>query len=243
QEKLPFIYRIHPAPSEEAIDNLYDLIKRLGLDFQRPDPVMPNDIRRVLMEIESMPFKHFIEQIALRSMSKAVYSAKSLSHFGLAFRRYTHFTSPIRRYPDLVVHRLIKLYMDSVSVGDKSYFRRSLPRTAELSSENEIRAMEIERKFIKIKQIRFLANKIGEWYSGIITGVMEFGFFVEISDYLIEGLVHVRTLNDDYYVYDEHNHTLKGRKYGRSFRLGDRVMVKIAEVSVKERLVDFEWGE
>lgn len=243
REKLPFIYRIHPAPSEEAIDNLYDLLKRLGLDFHRPDPVTPNDIRRILMEIESMPFKHFIEQIALRSMSKAVYSAKPLSHFGLAFRHYTHFTSPIRRYPDLIVHRLIKLYLDSVSDGDKSYFRRSLPRTAELSSENEIRAMELERKFIKIKQIRFLANKIGEWYSGIITGVMEFGFFVEISDYLIEGLVHVRTLNDDYYVYDEQNHTLKGRKYGRSFRLGDRVMVKIAEVSVKERLVDFEWGE
>jgi ribonuclease R len=141
------------------------------------------------------------------------------------------------------VHRLIKLYMDSVSIRDKSYFRRSLPRTAELSSESEIRAKELEREFIKIKQIRFLANKIGEWYSGIITGVMEFGFFVEISDYLIEGLVHVRTLNDDYYVYDEQNHTLKGRKYGRSFRLGDRVMVKIAEVSIKERLVDFEWGE
>ncbi|MDO9547699.1 MAG: ribonuclease R [Candidatus Marinimicrobia bacterium] len=243
KEKLPFIYRVHPAPTEEAIDNLYDLLRRLGLDYRRPDPVTPNDIRKILLEIESLPFKLFIEQIALRSMSKAQYSVKALGHFGLAFQYYTHFTSPIRRYPDLMVHRLIKLYSKSVSPEDKAYFRHSLPRTAELSTENEIRAMQIERAYIKVKQIRFLANKVGNWYSGIVTGVMEFGFFVEISDYLVEGLVHVRTLNDDYYVFDQLNHTLKGQRNKRTFRLGDKVMVKIASVSIKERLVDLEWGE
>jgi len=243
KEKLPFIYRVHPAPTEDAIDNLYDLLRRLGLDYRRPDPVTPNDIRKILLEIESLPFKLFIEQIALRSMSKARYSVKTQQHFGLAFQYYTHFTSPIRRYPDLIVHRLIKLYSKPVSSEDKAYFRRSLPRTTELSTENEIQAMQIERAYIKVKQIRFLAKKVGNWYSGIVTGVMEFGLFVEISDYLVEGLVHVRTLEDDYYVFDEQNHTLKGRRSKRTFRLGDKVTVKIASVSVKERLVDLEWGE
>ncbi|MBN2601101.1 MAG: ribonuclease R [Candidatus Marinimicrobia bacterium] len=243
KEKLPFIYRVHPAPTEDAIESLYDLLQRLGLDYQRPDPVTPNDIRKILLEIETLPFKLFIEQIALRSMSKAQYSVKALGHFGLAFQYYTHFTSPIRRYPDLMVHRLIKLYSKTVSPEDKAFFQHSLPRTAERSTENEIRAMQIERAYIKVKQIRFLAKKVGNWYSGIITGVMEFGFFVEISDYLVEGLVHVRTLEDDYYVFEEQNHTLKGRRSKRTFRLGDKVSVKIASVSVKERLVDLEWGE
>ena len=193
--------------------------------------------------METLPFKNFIEQIALRSMSKAVYSSKALSHFGLAFKYYTHFTSPIRRYPDLIVHRLIKHYSNTVSEEDKKFYRHALPRIADQSSENEKKAVAVEREFIKVKQIRFLANKVGEWYSGIITGVLEFGFFVEISDYLVEGLVHIRTLEDDYYFYDANNHTLKGRRHGRSFRLGDRVNVKVREVSVKERRVDFEWGE
>lgn len=243
KEKLPFIYRIHPAPTDEAVDNLYDLLRRLGMDFHKPDPVTPNDIRRILLEIENLPFKLFVEQIALRSMAKARYAAETGQHFGLAFQYYTHFTSPIRRYPDLMVHRLLKLYSQPVSSEDKVYFRRALPKIAELSTENEIQAMQMERAFTKVKQIRFLANKVGNWYAGIITGVLDFGFFVEISDFLVEGLVHVRTLEDDYYVYDEQNHTLKGRRNKRAFRLGDRVMVKIASVSVKERLVDLEWGE
>ncbi|MCD6204225.1 MAG: ribonuclease R [Candidatus Marinimicrobia bacterium] len=243
REKLSFVYRVHQAPADDDIEYLYELLQRLGLNYRKPNPVTPNDIRKILLEIENLPFKLFIEQIALRSMSKARYSAQPHQHFGLAFRYYTHFTSPIRRYPDLMVHRLIKLYSKPVSPEDKTYFRRSLPKTAELSTENEIRAMQIERAYIKVKQIRFLAKKAGNWYNGIITGVMEFGFFVEISDYLVEGLVHVRTLEDDYYVFDEQNHTLKGRRSKRTFRLGDRVKVKIASVSVKERLIDLEWGE
>ncbi len=243
KDELPFIYRVHPTPKEESIEGLYDILSRLGLEYQRPDPITPNDIRKILLEIESLPFKHFVEQIALRTMTKAQYSTQAQGHFGLAFRYYTHFTSPIRRYPDLMVHRLIKHYQKSVTMEDKTFYQKSLPLTAGLSTENEIRAMEIERKYIKIKQIRFLANKVGNWYSGIITGVLEFGFFVEISEYLVEGLVHVRTLNDDFYIYDEQNHTLKGRRNERSFRLGDKVMIKIAYVSIKERLVDLEGGE
>jgi len=176
-------------------------------------------------------------------MSKAIYSQLPLGHFGLAFRHYTHFTSPIRRYPDLLVHRLLKLYLREVSEEDKKFYRRSVPRTAKLSSENEIHAVEAEREYAKIKQIRFLADKVGKWYKGIITGVLEFGFFVEISDFMIEGLVHVRTLNDDYYIFDEKNHTLRGKKNERKFQLGDPVNVMVAKVSVKDRRIDFLWGE
>jgi ribonuclease R len=242
-EKLPFIYRIHETPPQDAIEELYSILFNLGLNYQKPARITPQDIRRILLDVENLPFKNFIERLAIRSMAKAVYSARPLSHFGLAFRHYTHFTSPIRRYPDLIVHRLVKHYLNSITEEDKIFYRRLLPKVAEQSSETERTAMEVEREFIKIKQIRFLANKVGNWYMGIITGVMEFGFFVEISDYLVEGLVHVRTLLDDYFLYDRANHTLKGRRNGRTFRLGDRVSVKITSVSVKERRVDLEWGE
>ncbi|MCK4297804.1 MAG: S1 RNA-binding domain-containing protein, partial [Candidatus Marinimicrobia bacterium] len=141
------------------------------------------------------------------------------------------------------VHRLIKTYKNSFSKDDISFYRHSLPKVAKLCSENEIRAIEVEREYIKIKQIRFLVDKIGKWFVGIITGVIEFGFFVELSDFLIDGLVHVRTLNDDYYIFDENNHILRGKKYKRTFRLGDVVHVKISSVSVQDRRIDFEWGE
>ncbi len=243
KEQLPFIYRVHEPPKEEAVNGLYDILGRLGMSHKRPRHFTPRDMSKILLSIQHLPYKNFIEKISLRSMSKAIYSQLPLGHFGLAFRHYTHFTSPIRRYPDLLVHRLLKLYLREVSEEDKKFYRRSVPRTAKLSSENEIHAVEAEREYAKIKQIRFLADKVGKWYKGIITGVLEFGFFVEISDFMIEGLVHVRTLNDDYYIFDEKNHTLRGKKNERKFQLGDPVNVMVAKVSVKDRRIDFLWGE
>lgn len=243
QKKRPFLYRIHESPAPEAVDGLYEILKRMGLNYRRPKRITPNNIRLILQDVEELPFRNFIEQIALRSMSKAIYAAKPLGHFGLAFRYYTHFTSPIRRYPDLVIHRLIKEYLQGESEETRRYYRRALPRIAKQATESEILAMKVEREYVKVKQIRFLADKVGQWYQGIITGVLDFGFFVEISDYLVEGLVHVRTLSDDYYQYDEANHALVGRRNRRKFRLGDRVQVMIKAVSVRHRNVDLLWGE
>ncbi len=219
------------------------MLQNLGLHFEKPEKFRPFHLQQILNEIQNKPFTTFVEQISLRSMSKAIYSIDVLSHFGLAFKHYTHFTSPIRRYPDLIVHRLLKLYIKNIDNDDIKFYSKNLPKVAKLCSENEINIIKAEREYIKMKQIRFMANKIGEWYKGVITGVMEFGFFVEISDFLIEGLVPVRTLEDDYYIYDQVQHCLKGRKYNRIFRLGDRVNVKVQEVSIQNKRIDFIWGE
>jgi ribonuclease R len=243
EENLPFIYRVHKPPLEESIERLYTILSRLGVNIKRSKKFTPLDLREILETVKEMPFKNFVEQIALRSMTKAYYSYQPFAHYGLAFRNYTHFTSPVRRYPDLEVHRLVKIYLGSYTKDDIVYYRHALPKIAKKCSDTEIRAMEVEREYVKIKQIRFISTKIGQLFAGIITGVMEFGFFVELSDYLVEGLVHVRTLNDDYYEFEEIEHTLKGRKYNRTFRLGDVVKVKVVSVSVIDRRVDLELEE
>ncbi len=239
-KNLPFVYRIHETPTDEKINQLYAVLKQLGIKAEKPTKKFtPQDMQKILDKIKDTPFANFIEQISLRSMTKAQYSTQPLSHFGLAFSHYTHFTSPIRRYPDLIVHRLLKKYAGGAKAQDIDYYSKKLPKICDFCTELEIKYLEAEREFIKIKQIRFLADKIGEEYTGIITGVLDFGFFVEISEFLVEGLVHVRTLNDDFYVYSEDQHTLKGRDHGKTYRLGDTVKIKIKEVSIKTRRIDF----
>ncbi|MBO8131104.1 MAG: ribonuclease R [Candidatus Marinimicrobia bacterium] len=239
-EKLPFIYRVHEKPSEEAINNLYDILARLGLSMKKPEQFNPSDLQEILEKVEKFPFKNLVEILALRSMAKAKYSTKPIGHFGLAFKYYTHFTSPIRRYPDLMVHRLLKYYEEKRGKEEIRLLRRRLRNIAKKSSENELKSLEAEREYIKIKQTRFLKNKIGDRFKGIISGIANYGFFVEISDFLVDGFVHVRTLYDDYYVYDGENHAIVGKKYGKKYRLGDIVEVIIKEVSIEDRRIDLE---
>jgi len=180
-----------------------------------------------------------IEDVLLRSMMKAKYSTQNVGHFGLAFRYYTHFTSPIRRYPDLAVHRLLKEYAHGVTPDRVAELRDRLPRVCAISSDREIVAQEAERESVKMKQVEFMASQLGEEFEGIVSGVVPFGIFVEITQYLIEGLVHVSDLQDDYYLYDEKNYALVGRRTGKVYRLGDPVRVRVVKVDREERLIDF----
>jgi ribonuclease R len=178
-------------------------------------------------------------------MTKAYYSTMNKGHFGLAFDAYTHFTSPIRRYPDLVVHRMLKYYAQQeknrkrIPKSEIVALTTKLQSICDHCSKREIRAVQAEREFIKLKSMEFLASKVGETYDGIISGMASFGMFVELSHYVIEGLVHVSELKDDHYDFDKEEYTLTGRKNGRVYRVGDSVKIKIKSVSKEEKRADF----
>ena len=241
----PFVYRVHEKPDKESIQSFLDLLERLGLKYQLDKEVKSDDYRKILDIIENLDYKYFIEKVALRSMTKAYYSTKNEGHFGLAFDAYTHFTSPIRRYPDLVVHRLLKYYASKekdkkgATKGEAATLSKKLDSICTHCSEREIRATQAEREFIKIKSMEFLSSKVGETYEGIISGMASFGMFVELSHYVIEGLVHVSELKDDHYDFDKEEFTLTGRKTGKVYRMGDSVTIKIKSVSKEEKRADF----
>jgi ribonuclease R len=253
----PFVYRIHEKPDEKTMREFLELMERLGLSYKIAGDLEPEDYRKILDIIENLEFKDFAEKVALRSMTKAIYSTDNIGHFGLAFDAYTHFTSPIRRYADLVVHRLIKAYAAAGPAAESGGGRSAKPvdtaarqkqdaqtltglrRICDQCSKREIRATQAEREYSKIKSMEFLAGKVGESYNGIIAGVSSFGFFVELTHYLIEGLVHVSELKDDHYEFDKDNYTLTGTANGKSYRLGDPVRITIKSVSKDEKRADF----
>ena len=239
----PFIYRVHEKPNEKDVRSLLDLLERLGIRYRVEGELGPADYRKILEIIENLEFKDLVEKVALRSMTKAVYSTENRGHFGLAFEAYTHFTSPIRRYPDLEVHRLLKRYATAGRPRSPGKLEQLLKDICEKSTSREIRAREAEREYNRLKSMQFLAGKVGESYAGVITGVTSFGLFVEITHYLIEGLVHVSEINDDRYLFDKENFRLTGRTSGRVYRLGDPVRVRIKRVSVEEGQADFAFAE
>ena len=233
--QYPFVYRVHEKPQQEDIQAFLTLLKNLGITYNIEGKVEPDDYRRILETVENLEFRDFIEKVALRSMSKAKYSTDNVGHFGLAFNKYTHFTSPIRRYPDLIVHRLLKQYQTSGKAKNRDSLKQRLQETCEHSSEMERNAMEAEREYAKIKSMEFLSQKVGETFDGIISGVTSFGAFVELTHYLVEGLVPMSRMEDDYYVYDKENYQLVGRHRKKRFRLGDRVQIRVHDVSVEDR--------
>ena len=239
----PFVYRIHEKPDDNEVREFLDLLGRLGIQYRVQGDLEPEDYRKILDIIENLEFKDFAEKVALRSMTKAVYSTENIGHFGLAFDAYTHFTSPIRRYPDLIVHRLLKKYAAKNVKPPASGTKAELQKICTRCSEQEVQAVEAEREHTKLKAMEFLADKIGETYDGVIAGITSFGFFVELNHYLIEGLVHVSELRDDRYEFDKDNYTLTGERTGNNYRLGDPVRVTIKKVSVEERKADFVLAE
>ncbi|MFQ5428093.1 MAG: ribonuclease R [Thermodesulfobacteriota bacterium] len=236
--KLPFLYRIHDLPDEESIESFREFIAEFGLTLEKDAKGAPS-FQGVLGAVEGRPEAKLITHMLLRSMKQAVYSERQAGHFGLGFRDYTHFTSPIRRYPDLVVHRLLKLLIaGKYTKNEQARMAAILPETAALSSARERKAMEAEREIVDLKKVQFMKDKVGEEYEGIVSGVVSFGFFVELNEYFVEGLVHVSSLLDDYYVFDEKKHLLRGERTKEAFRVGVGVKVRIESVDLGRRRID-----
>ncbi|TAN61738.1 ribonuclease R [bacterium] len=239
---LPFLYRVHASPSEESINDFKEFIAGLGLVIKSKSGAPgPKAFQSLLEEVKGTVAERLVNHVLLRSMKQAIYSDENIGHFGLAFDDYTHFTSPIRRYPDLVVHRLLKLLLRS-EYGKKERDRMTaeLPAITAHASARERKAMEAEREIIDLKKCQFMKDKEGEAFDGFISGVASFGFFVELKEYFVEALVRVSSLADDYYTFDEKRHTLIGSRTKRTFRLADPVRVKISRVDLERRRIDAE---
>ena len=243
--ELPFIYRVHAEPKTEKIDDFVNLVKIFGYKISNSvNNMTPKTMQNILDELDDKPEFKILSSMLLRSMKKAEYSKDNIGHFGLASRCYTHFTSPIRRFPDLTVHRLLRTYLfeHDLSIETIKYYENALVNIAENSSEREVAAVEAEREVEDMKMAEYMQDHIGEIYEGTIDSVTNFGFFVEL-DNLVEGLVHVNTLKGDYYVYVEDLLSLIGKNTKKTYRIGDRVTVKVVNASKEAAIIDFELVE
>jgi len=233
----PFLYRIHETPDPLKAEKLKKTLEALGLPVSR-DLSKPSALAKLLEKTEGTPLQPVVHVMILRSLKQAVYSMVNKGHYGLASACYTHFTSPIRRYPDLLVHRILKERLHGIDRA--AHWRESLPKLCEHSSLRERAAVEAEREFMDIQKTRMMTPHVGETFTGTITGVANFGFFVQLDDYFVEGLVHVTTLGRDYYVFDETRLALTGRRSGRVFAPGTKVKVLLAGANVAKHQLDFE---
>lgn len=234
-----FLYRVHDRPDMEKLKAFSYLMSTLGYSFPVSESIRPIQFSRFLQKIKGKPEEELVNELMLRSMKKAVYQPKNIGHFGLAFKHYTHFTSPIRRYPDLMVHRLLKKLEDGrypVKLGKR--LDSILTNVGNHCSETERNAEAAEREAVKYKQVAYMAKRIGEQYRGVISGVLNFGFFVRLEKMGVEGMVRLSTLDDDYYRFEEKHFRLVGRRTGRVFRMGDPLEVGILSVDTVRNEID-----
>ena len=240
--ELPFIYRIHEDPKPEKLQRFFEFVTNFGLVIKGTgNSIHPKALQEILKSIEGLPEETVISTMLLRSMQQAKYYPESLGHFGLSTDYYTHFTSPIRRYPDLIVHRLIRTYLieGDTSKETVALWRGMMDEIADHTSERERRAVDAERDTDALKKAQFMSDKIGEEFVGMISSVTNFGMFVELPN-TVEGLVHISNMTDDYYNFDDRTMTMRGERGGRIFRIGDEVKVRVANVVIEESSVDFE---
>ncbi len=235
----PFVYRVHDLPDPGKLEDLASFVEHLGYSLPISGGVTSRSLQKLLNDVKGKEEENVVNEVAIRAMAKAVYSEKNIGHFGLAFKHYTHFTSPIRRYPDLIVHRLLQEYGTSMPVRRREHMRSVLPDICRQSSEMERVAMEAERASVKVMQVEYMKRHLGDEFHAIISGVTNFGLFVEIADLLVEGLIRVRDMEDDYYVYDEKKYSLIGRRTRKRYRLGDKVTIRVVRVDPEEREIDF----
>jgi ribonuclease R len=233
----PFIYRVHEAPDPDRLERLREFIAGLGLKLARDADRTPRALQRLLATVEGRPEEPVVSTLVLRSMKQARYSAEQAGHFGLGSRAYSHFTSPIRRYPDLVAHRIVRLaLLEKREVPEE--LAGQLGAMARHSSAKERQAMEAERESVELKKMEYLEGHLGDVFDGTISGVTSYGMFVLLDDVLAEGLVHVSQLEDDYYHFLEEQYALVGELKRRRFRLGDRVRVQAIKVNRELRELD-----
>lgn len=236
KSELPFVYRIHDQPELEKIKGVVNFFKLLSISAK--NLTNAKAINKFLKQFEGRPEKPIVHQLLIRAMQKAIYSTENIGHYGLGFRYYTHFTSPIRRYPDLIVHRLLKIYSNGIpSEAELNKLGKIVDIASDQSTEREIVAMEAERESVKLMLTILASEKIGKDFTGTISGVTNFGLFVVLDSVYAEGLIPVRDLIDDYYVYDEKNIRLVGKRKGRIFKFGDRITTRIVEVDVEKRKI------
>lgn len=239
KEKNTFVYRIHDFPDPEKVEDFSVLARQFGHKMNVDEQSISRSLNKLMEEIEGKPEQNILEQLAIRTMAKAKYSTEPKGHFGLAFQHYSHFTSPIRRYPDMMVHRLLQSYLDAKASPSKNEYEEKCIH----SSEREKRAADAERASIKYKQVEFMASAENKVYEGLISGVTEWGVYIEIVETKCEGMVRMADMTDDFYEFDEKRYRIIGTRRKKIYTLGDKVTVKVKKTDIDKRLIDLVFAE
>jgi ribonuclease R len=235
---MAFIYRIHDVPDPERIEELAIFLHALGYEFETQKGVVSaKNINKLLKEVEGKPEEGLIKTATIRSMAKAIYSTKNIGHFGLAFKYYTHFTSPIRRYPDLMAHRMLRRHLDGSAISQTESAKYE--KLSVQCSEREMYAVKSERDSIKFKQVEYMQDKIGQEFDGIVSGVSDWGIYVEEKESRAEGMVRLSSIRNDYFKHESSKYRIKGDRTGQTYSLGETVRIKLVRADLEERQLDF----